>query len=422
MEAMRVELAALRRQVERDSSNSSQPPSQNGPGAKAKARAEKRAQQEGIGDRPGPGEDESTGQAETRAKKRKPGGQRGHRGSGLARVADPQRHEPVEPTACGGCGAGLAGAPGEVGYRAQVFDLPTFALEVTEYLMMRRVCGCGQVTTAEAPLAGARRTDLLRPAGQRSRDLAGIPGRDRHRTGRGHDVRTAGRTGLHRVRLLMPGPPGRRLDHRGVRRRTQGRTARTGRARHRRNPGPADHHRSGRRDRRGLQQPAGVHRAHPAHLHPRMGRRSARGPGRGSGLVRRGRHPHEEGDHRVRDPPGLPRGPGPRRLRWLRQLRQATGRSPTVPVPPTQIPRRRPRHRPGHPTVGPSGRRRPAHRHPCDQHRPPHRYRPRPRPHRPRAAPAPGNATTTESGSGSRSICPGPGTRATTPAWSWRNG
>jgi transposase len=153
MEAMRVELAALRRQVARDSSNSSQPPSQNGAGAEAKARAEKRAQQEGIGDRPGPGEDESTGQAETRAKKRKPGGQRGHRGSGLARVADPQRHEPVEPTACGGCGAGLGGAPGEVGYRAQVFDLPTFALEVTEYLMMRRVCGCGQVTTAEAPPA-----------------------------------------------------------------------------------------------------------------------------------------------------------------------------------------------------------------------------------------------------------------------------
>jgi hypothetical protein len=33
----------------------------------------------------------------------------------------------------------------------QVFDLPTFALAVTEYLMMRRVCGCGHVTIADAP-------------------------------------------------------------------------------------------------------------------------------------------------------------------------------------------------------------------------------------------------------------------------------
>jgi transposase len=39
IEALRVELEALRRQVGRDSSNSSQPPSTDGPGAKAKAKA-----------------------------------------------------------------------------------------------------------------------------------------------------------------------------------------------------------------------------------------------------------------------------------------------------------------------------------------------------------------------------------------------
>ena len=137
IDAMRVELAALRRQVGRDSSNSSQPPSQDGPGAEAKAQAEKRTQ--------------GAGEAGTTAKKRKQGGQRGHRGSGLARVSDPQHTKPVEPSACGGCGAGLAGALGEVGYSVQVFDLPSFSLEVTEYLMMRRVCGCGHPTTADAP-------------------------------------------------------------------------------------------------------------------------------------------------------------------------------------------------------------------------------------------------------------------------------
>jgi transposase len=145
IEAMRVELAALRRQVGRDSSNSSQPPSQDGPGAEAKARAEKRAQRRDDGDVPGAGGDGAT------ANKRKQGGQRGHRGSGLARVADPQHTKAVEPAACGGCGADLAGAPGDVGYSVQVFDLPSFALEVTEYLMMRRSCGCGHATTADAP-------------------------------------------------------------------------------------------------------------------------------------------------------------------------------------------------------------------------------------------------------------------------------
>ena len=155
IEAMRVELAGLRRQVGRDSGNSSQPPSQDGPGAKAKARAQQRAQQQGVGDGQQLGGDGAgdTAAGGAPAAKRKQGGQRGHRGSGLARVADPARTEPVEPSACGGCGAGLGGAPGTVGYGVQVFDLPRFALEVTEYLMMRRVCGCGHVTTADAPPA-----------------------------------------------------------------------------------------------------------------------------------------------------------------------------------------------------------------------------------------------------------------------------
>ena len=33
----------------------------------------------------------------------------------------------------------------------QVFDIPPAALTVTEYQMMRRACGCGQVTTAPPP-------------------------------------------------------------------------------------------------------------------------------------------------------------------------------------------------------------------------------------------------------------------------------
>ena len=33
----------------------------------------------------------------------------------------------------------------------QVFDIPLAALTVTEYQMMRRTCGCGQVTAAAPP-------------------------------------------------------------------------------------------------------------------------------------------------------------------------------------------------------------------------------------------------------------------------------
>ena len=153
IEALRVELEALRRQVGRDSSNSSQPPSADGLAAKAKAKAGKHP----AGPQPQPSSDgqPSAGEPGRNRPKRKQGGQPGHRGSGLAPVTTPDRREPVEPPCCGGCGGGLTGAPGTVASRVQVFDLPSFSLAVTEYQMMRRMCGCGHATTAVAP-AGVR--------------------------------------------------------------------------------------------------------------------------------------------------------------------------------------------------------------------------------------------------------------------------
>jgi transposase len=130
IETLRTEVAALRRQAGRDSSNSSQPPSQDGPagGAKAARQAARRA-------RPG----------------RPQGGQKGHPGASLAWAARPDETLVIEPGRCGGCGAGLAGAPGRAASAVQVFDIPPAALTVTEYQMMSRTCGCGQVTTAPAP-------------------------------------------------------------------------------------------------------------------------------------------------------------------------------------------------------------------------------------------------------------------------------
>jgi transposase len=103
IEALRVELEALRRQVGRDSSNSSQPPSTDGLGAKARARADKPPAGAGVA--------AVTGRAVIRGP-----------------VAIPDRREPVEPSCCGRCGGDVAGAPGTVGARVQMFDLPVFSL------------------------------------------------------------------------------------------------------------------------------------------------------------------------------------------------------------------------------------------------------------------------------------------------------
>jgi transposase len=169
IESLRIEVAALRRALGRDSSNSSQPPSQDGPASEARTKAGKRAvaaAPEANPDQPQPGADgpgtgagnadgPGTGAGAGDAGKRKQGGQSGHRGSGLARVAKADRTEPVEPAACAGCGGPLAGAQGSVASSIQVFDLPALALTVTEYLIMKRVCSCGCITTADLP-AGVR--------------------------------------------------------------------------------------------------------------------------------------------------------------------------------------------------------------------------------------------------------------------------
>jgi transposase len=156
IEALRAEVAALRRQVDRDSSNSSQPPSTDSPAAKARAKAGRRTagdQGEQAPQQSSAGQPSTGGAGRVR---RGQGGQPGHRGSGLTPVATPDRTVAAEPSGCAGCGTALTdAAPGTVASRLQVFDLPEFTLGVTEYRMMRRRCGCGHTTTAPLP-AGVR--------------------------------------------------------------------------------------------------------------------------------------------------------------------------------------------------------------------------------------------------------------------------
>jgi transposase len=126
VEVLRAEVVELKRQMGQDSRNSSKPPASDGLA------------------KPAP-------RSLRRKSGRKPAGQKGHPGSTLAQVADPDEVLRHEPAACAGCGGGLVGAP-EVGVeRRQVFDLPPIRVRVTEHRLVIRQCGCGTSTCGAAP-------------------------------------------------------------------------------------------------------------------------------------------------------------------------------------------------------------------------------------------------------------------------------
>jgi transposase len=82
---------------------------------------------------------------------RRPGRPKGHPGETLCQVADPKVVERHEPQWCGGCGDSLLGAPEAGVERRQVFDLPPVEVQVSEHQLVKRRCGCGVVTCAQAP-------------------------------------------------------------------------------------------------------------------------------------------------------------------------------------------------------------------------------------------------------------------------------
>lgn len=134
LERAHARIAELEARLGRDSTNSSVPPSADSIAAKAKRRADRSSRE--------------------RSKDRKPGGQPGHKGSGLTPAVTPDRTEALPaPSDCSGCRADLTdGADAGVSW-AQVWDLPPIALEKVHYLLPRRRCGCcGKITTAVPPL------------------------------------------------------------------------------------------------------------------------------------------------------------------------------------------------------------------------------------------------------------------------------
>ena len=95
---------------------------------------------------------------------KRPGGQKGHPGTTLSLVENPDHVLLHSPEECEGCGGTLCGEEeqtgevvdgGVVGYeRRQVVDVPPLlALEVTEHRARRKRCpGCGRTTKAAFPL------------------------------------------------------------------------------------------------------------------------------------------------------------------------------------------------------------------------------------------------------------------------------
>ena len=72
------------------------------------------------------------------------GGQPGHRGDTLERVATPDQTEVHPVVACGQCGADLAGIAVVAHEERQVFDIPAIRVEVTAHQVEIKTCpGCG---------------------------------------------------------------------------------------------------------------------------------------------------------------------------------------------------------------------------------------------------------------------------------------
>ncbi len=132
LDAVETELAAVKRQLGRDSSNSSTPPSKDSLAGKAKQRADRSSRE--------------------RSKDRRRGGQPGRKGTGLMPTADPDRTQRVDPPArCRDCRADLSGAAELAAGWAQVWDVLPPVLEKAHYQLPRRRCGCGVTTTATPP-------------------------------------------------------------------------------------------------------------------------------------------------------------------------------------------------------------------------------------------------------------------------------
>lgn len=127
VEQLKEQMADLREQVNRNSKNSSQPPSSDGPGKQVDKK-------------------------KTRSRKKR-GGQKGHEGHRRELIPIEEVNEivPHKPEQCAGCGTKLEGEDPEP-YRYQVSELPPVKPHVTEHQVHKIICPCcGEENRGELP-------------------------------------------------------------------------------------------------------------------------------------------------------------------------------------------------------------------------------------------------------------------------------
>ncbi len=137
--ALQPQVAELQSRLNKNSRNSSKPPSSDGL------------------NKPAPKSMRVAGENPT-------GGQKGHPGRTLSQATEPDKivvHN--VPDQCQACHQELPFA--YVGETRQVFDLPSLRFEVTEHHAMQAICSCGHIHTAEFP-AGVNATVQYGPRAQ----------------------------------------------------------------------------------------------------------------------------------------------------------------------------------------------------------------------------------------------------------------
>jgi len=82
---------------------------------------------------------------------RRPGGQKGHEGTTLKMVSDPNEIIDHAPEYCECCGKDIGSIPGEFVEKKQVIDLPPIKPVVTEHRVYKKMCSCGHVTMSSFP-------------------------------------------------------------------------------------------------------------------------------------------------------------------------------------------------------------------------------------------------------------------------------
>ena len=125
---LRARIKELEDRLNKDSHNSHQPPSSDGPAARSQPRS--------LRKRSG----------------KKSGGQAGHPGVTRCLVDDPDTVIPHEPIVCAGCGTSLEAALAVGRERRQMIEIPPPHPVVTEHQAVQKACpACQTVTAGEFP-------------------------------------------------------------------------------------------------------------------------------------------------------------------------------------------------------------------------------------------------------------------------------